>query len=145
MSDLPETASQEAARWLAFASDDLLSADTILAHQDRAFRNAAFLAQQAAEKAMKAVLIAHGLDVPRVHDLVVIARLLPVEVDGLDDGQLEELSGWAVEGRYPADLPDAPRDEALRMVESARSIVEAMSAMLADAEARPVADADEGP
>jgi HEPN domain-containing protein len=131
MSDLPDSPAEEAARWLTFASDDLMTADTILEHQDRAFRIASFLAQQAAEKALKAVLIEHTMDVPRVHDLVAIARLLPVAIEALDQAQLEELSGWAVEGRYPADLPEATRDEASRMVEAARSIVEAVRSRLA--------------
>jgi HEPN domain-containing protein len=53
MRGLPESSAEEAARWLTFASADLMTADTILKHQDRVFRVASFLAQQAAEKALK--------------------------------------------------------------------------------------------
>ncbi|MGH8896596.1 MAG: HEPN domain-containing protein [Egibacteraceae bacterium] len=85
----------------------------MLEHQNRVFRIAAFLAQQAAEKTLKAILVAHSLPVPKIHDLRVLAERLPVPADALDAVDLELLNDWAIAGRYPADLPDElPRDEA---------------------------------
>lgn len=123
MSEAPDSPAVEAKRWLALALDDILTAQTILGHQDRALRNAAFLAQQAAEKALKAVLIAHQLLVPRVHDLVALARLLPVPVTDLNEAALEELTEWATQGRYPADLPEAGKHEVARLVQLSMDVV----------------------
>ncbi|MGH8910112.1 MAG: HEPN domain-containing protein [Egibacteraceae bacterium] len=54
MSVQPDSPLVEACHWLELARDDLLSADTLLCHQERAWSVVAFLAQQCAEKALKA-------------------------------------------------------------------------------------------
>ncbi|MGH8884014.1 MAG: HEPN domain-containing protein [Egibacteraceae bacterium] len=101
MSVPPDQPADEARRWLRFAEDDLLSAHTVLEHQDVAFRIAGFLAQQAAEKALKAVLAAHDLPVPRVHNLRVLAARLPVPTVELNPDDLDLLNPWITAGRYP--------------------------------------------
>jgi HEPN domain-containing protein len=100
MSERRDTPLDEAARWLGLARDDLLSAATILAHQNRALRIVGFLSQQAAEKALKAVLAAHDLRVRKTHDLLALAASLPVRPDGIDDHELQRLTPWAEIGRY---------------------------------------------
>lgn len=85
------------------------------------------LAQQAAEKAVKALLIEKGIDFPRTHDVLRLVRLLP---EGLlpqqDEDEVDRLSGWAVAGRYPADLPDAVEDDADRALKTARAAFESV-------------------
>lgn len=65
----------EAHRWLATAEEDLLGATAMLERDDVAPRLACFLAQQAAEKALKARLIGRGIAFPRPHDLLALRAL----------------------------------------------------------------------
>jgi HEPN domain-containing protein len=132
--DLPGDVRAEAQRWLATAEEDLLGAMAMLERDDVAPRLACFLAQQAAEKALKARLIAHGIAFPRIHDLLALRALLPPETPaGLDDADLAGLSAWAVEARYPGDLPDATPADARTAVAGARAILVAARDELAGA------------
>ena len=62
--------------WLRHARSDLLLART---RKTRAllYAHLCFHAQQAAEKALKAVLLAHGIQVPRTHDMAFLIDQLP--------------------------------------------------------------------
>jgi HEPN domain-containing protein len=77
-----------------------------------------------AEKAVKTVLVARGIDFPRTHDVSRLVRLMP---EGLlpehDVEEFDRLSSWAVAGRYPADLRDAVRDDADRALDTARAVL----------------------
>jgi HEPN domain-containing protein len=85
---------------------------------------AGFLAQQAIEKAVKAVLIAHDISFERKHDIDYLCGL--IEDAGLD--LTPELSAavvltpWAVEFRYadPFDAPPLDRPKALETVVAVR-------------------------
>lgn len=57
-------------------------------------------AQQASEKALKALLVANGLPVPRTHSLAWLVALLPAVPQALREEELGELDPWAVEGHY---------------------------------------------
>ncbi len=100
----------------------------VAAHDEVPNRVAGFHAHLAAEKALKSLLIDRGVEVPRIHDLVGLHRLLP-ETDQarFDPNDLELLNPWTIEGRYPADLPDV--DDALleETLAAARRIVAAVS------------------
>ena len=53
------------------------------------------------------------MEIPRSHDLDLLKNLLPAGWDiktRFDD--LSELGFWAVESRYPSDLPEATGDDA---------------------------------
>ena len=65
----------ETARWLRYAGEDLITAETLLAQARIPPRQACWHAQQAAEKALKAVLIFLQIDFPRTHDLNVLRNL----------------------------------------------------------------------
>jgi HEPN domain-containing protein len=96
----------------------------MLQRDDVAPRLGCFLAQQAAEKAIKARLIHQGTPFPRVHDLIALRGLLLRDAQfTLDDDELTELSAWAVEARYPSDMPEATASEARRAVDAARLVV----------------------
>lgn len=132
MSARPEGADAAAVRWLELARDDLLSARTILAYQDRAFRVAGFHAQQAAEKALKSLYVVSNREVPRIHDLVALHAALRKRVQGVDDAKLDELTPWAIVGRYAADLPEADHALATTLVEIAEGVLEAVTERLSE-------------
>ncbi len=67
----------EAERWLAYAESDLRAARALLDDPDHFPRQVCFLSQQAAEKALKAVLVLANVDFPRSHDLDYLRDLVP--------------------------------------------------------------------
>jgi HEPN domain-containing protein len=117
-----------ASRWRREASEELRAAEVVAVHDEVPARVAGFHAHLAAEKALKSLLIARGVEVPRIHDLIGLHRLLPaVDQARFDPADLEMLNPWGIEGRYPADLPDvadALLDETLA---AARRVLEAVS------------------
>ena len=86
---------------------------------------ACFHAQQAAEKALKALFESVALPVPRTHDLVVLLDHLE-SARVLDPQPLREaalvLSAYAVDARYPGF--EADPDEAREAVRLAAAVLE---------------------
>ena len=94
-------------------------------------RGACIWAHQAAEKAIKALLIARNIDPPKLHDLDRLAAQLPDrDSSAFDEVDLPELTRWAIEGRYPADLDEATTIDAVRSIALARSVVAATVARI---------------
>ncbi|MBI2843137.1 MAG: HEPN domain-containing protein [Armatimonadetes bacterium] len=116
-----ELTMQETARWLRFAKEDL---DGATHRQSGVPRHSCLLAQQSAEKAIKSILAFLDLRIPKSHDLDMLKNLLPDEWEikrRFDD--LSELTFWAVESRYPGDLPEATTDDAKAAVLLAEEIL----------------------
>ena len=113
----------EARRWLRYAREDLSAAEAMLGRDDAFPRHICWLAQQAAEKAIKAALIFAEIDFPYRHDLDLLRDLLP---DGwrtkTAHPDLAELTQWAVEARYPSDMPDIVEADAQNAVQQARGV-----------------------
>ena len=124
-------AEAEARRWLDYDHSDLAAAQALLEQPDSFPRQVCFLAQQAAEKALKAALVLAGADVPRSHDLDALRNLLP---EGwrtkAEHPDLAALSIWAVDARYPSDNPDAVQSDAQFAVAEAQAIWEAIRSEL---------------
>ena len=122
---------EEASRWLRYAQEDLAAAETMLAQRDAIPRHVCWLAQQAAEKAVKAVLVFLQIDFPRSHDLDALRNLIP---DGWqlkrDHPDLAALTEWAVEARYPGEWPDAVEKDARLAVEQGRAVLNSVDADL---------------
>ena len=68
---------RDAGTWLRYAREDLETAERMLEGQGFALRWACYLAQQAVEKALKAVLVAEQIRFPYTHDLENLRDLLP--------------------------------------------------------------------
>jgi len=115
--------------WLRAARRDLERAERSLSWDDRA---AAFWAQQAAEKALKAVLLAFKGGFPRTHS---IRRLFEELGSGLGLGEEELWSAYELAQFYSLsrcpDIVEGLPDEAIsrgtaeRAVRAARRVVEA--------------------
>ena len=119
----------EARRWLRFATEDIDVAQRLLAVDESSPRHACFLAQQAAEKALKAALVLEGMDFPFRHDLDALRNLLPdtwsVRSTHPDLAQLTE---WSVEARYPGDWQEATATDAEQAVSQARGVYNSIAA-----------------
>lgn len=108
---------------MRFAREDLEAARLFLSRPDIAPRHACFLAQQSAEKAIKAALLFEQVDFPYAHDLEMLRTLIPrdwlvatVPVD------IVELTDWAVASRYPGRRSDPTVDHAIRAVTLAADV-----------------------
>lgn len=113
--------------WIDDAESDLLAARRLL--DPACTRHACFLAQQAAEKALKALLLKTQGAVPRTHDLKALADRVRVLDPTLPDRTLEvaSLNPHYTIARYPdARAPNtaAPTvDEATAAVRFAELLV----------------------
>jgi HEPN domain-containing protein len=118
--------------WLAKAATDLLVCGRLLV-EGAAFSEAvAFHAQQAAEKSLKALLVARQLEFPKTHD---IERLL--ELVALGDGPLAEaladaaeLTPYGVEYRYPGEYAPVAAEAANACVSLARKVYDEIARRL---------------
>lgn len=97
-------------RLLAKSAQDEYVLDRLLADENAPGEVFGFHAQQAAEKLLKAALVASGMDYPRTHRLVELLDLLrskAVEVP-LSFDELRHLTPFAVEFRYDVSLDEDP-------------------------------------
>ncbi len=118
--------------WLAKAEQDLLAGDLILKGAMPSYEAVSFHAQQAAEKALKALLIRHQVEFSKTHDLGELLRLAEPVASGLTEklGAAEALTLYAVDARYPTEKPAVGRDEAARDLAVARRVLETVRELL---------------
>ena len=121
----------ESKGWLEYAQTDLRAAQTLLNSGEFFTRQICFLAQQTAEKAIKAILVFEEVNFPKSHDLDRLRDMIP---NGWKFKKifpdLAELTIWAVESRYPGDTPDVVEYEALQTLHLAESVFDAVKAEL---------------
>lgn len=113
-------AREEALRLLRLAHRDQTTLILLARILEAPMASLGFHAQQAVEKALKAVSVSRGIETRRTHDLVALAQVL------LDDGgvtpftldQVRQLNPFAVEYRYDDELESGLlRDELTELVE----------------------------
>jgi uncharacterized protein len=114
---------EETHRWLRLAREDLVTAN-LLANSDEATpRQACFYAQQAAEKALKAVLVYLQIDFSKTHNLDQLRDLVPAGWPlKQDHPALEDLTDWVIKGRYLGDWPEPTHVDARGAVAKARAL-----------------------
>jgi HEPN domain-containing protein len=115
----------------------LAVAELILRSELSARWVACFHAQQAAGKALKALLVARGIDFPDTHALEVLVDLLGRDGELFDRRKLIELSAWAVVGRYPDITVDPTVAQATHVVASARSALATARSQLSNSLTEP--------
>jgi HEPN domain-containing protein len=107
--------------WLRHARSDLAAARARVS-DDQLLEHLCFHAQQAAEKALKAVLLAAGVGFPRTHDIQALLSLLPPEVAApVAVRSAPTLTPYAVEFRYPGlaePVDESEHREALRLADA---------------------------
>ncbi len=119
--------------WMRKAEGDLRAAEHLLALEQQDYFTAAFHAQQAAEKLLKAFLVRHQVPFGKTHDIQEL-----VDLAGTRDASLKRelasagaLTPFGVEFRYPGDqVADLPTAE--HAVEEARRVRAAVLEHLQD-------------
>lgn len=91
--------------WLTHAKSDLKLAKIVREKEDVEIldEQICFHAQQAAEKALKAVLLFHEISFPFIHDLATMIRLLKDNNISVPEELMDviTLTPYAIETRYP--------------------------------------------
>ena len=84
-----------------------------------------FDAQQAAEKAIKALLIKRGIDFPYVHDMSRLLSLLKEAGEAIPDavGQARRLTQFATITRYPGIDQQVTEQQYAKAIEIAEAVV----------------------
>jgi HEPN domain-containing protein len=124
-----------AREWVVKAEHDLATARQALEiEEDRPSDTIAYLAQQCAEKYLKALLVSRGIDFPRTHDLTVLATIAREDAGlAVETGDVKVVSRYAVEARYPGDWEPVLEDDAVEAVDTVLKVREAVRAVLPEA------------
>jgi HEPN domain-containing protein len=85
----------------------------------------AFHAQQAAEKALKALLIQHQIEFPRTHVIALLLNLCELAGHQVPEQLLDalDLTRYAVAARYPSDEDPVTRDQAREATLTASNVL----------------------
>ena len=109
--------------WLRRARANLIRAKADRDLAGALYEDLCFDAQQAAEKAIKAVLVSQGVDFPKTHslaDLLTIAADAGLTVpDGMRDAP--RLTRYAVETRYPGPWEELTREDYQQAIDLAEA------------------------
>lgn len=111
--------------WLKKADHDLITARQTLALPDGPTDTPCFHAQQAVEKALKALLTVRQITFPKIHDLVRLLDIITPTFPAMESYReaFSELSEYSVEVRYPDDWFEPSRDDAEKALLVAEKIV----------------------
>lgn len=113
---------QAAVEWIRRARGNLARAKQ--PKPEEAFwEDLCFDAQQAAEKAVKAVLVLRGIDFPRAHDIAELFALFGEGEVPDDLWQADSLTEYAIVTRYPGARP-ASEEEYRRAVVLAERVMQ---------------------
>jgi HEPN domain-containing protein len=109
--------------WLRHARSDLELA-RVSRPFEVLFEGLCFHAQQAAEKALKAVLIARGVSPPKTHNIRTLLDLLPRDVIPPQEvDSAASLTDYAVTSRYPGDFESVDEEEYKEAVRLAETVL----------------------
>lgn len=121
---LDEKLKQAASQWMRRAKSNLARAKQAKL-DEVVWEDLCFDAQQAAEKALKAILVVHNVDFPKTHEVAELLRL--VEQCGIEvQDELWEahvLAKYAVETRYPGPAESITEEEYRQAVALADRVV----------------------
>lgn len=109
--------------WFEKARKDLPCAEIDLAAEPPAPEDALYHCQQAAEKALKGLLVWHDQPFPKTHDLGKLGQQA-VEVDPTLDPLIDEVVGftkYAWMFRYPGDVEEPSVTDAAEVLHKVRS------------------------
>jgi len=120
--DLPDLTSP--AEWLRRARSNLTRAKAGRPTPEVLYEDLCFDAQQAVEKAIKAVLISKGVPFPKTHAIAELLTLLAPRIQVPDDiRSASALTRYAVEARYPGLSERVTESDYLEAVSGAERVV----------------------
>ncbi len=119
--------------WLRYVESDLQIAEMV-PPSGVLLEHLCFHAQQAAEKAIKRVLITHDVVPPKTHDIERLFDLASESVGPVPERlrAASSLTAYAVLTRSPADFGELDEEEWAEMVARARAVVVWARELVAD-------------
>lgn len=72
-------------------------------------------------------MIHTGIEPPKLHNLNALLDLIPASWRVHEHEDLEELTFWAVDSRYPSAADDASPEDAQHAINTARGVHEAVA------------------
>lgn len=120
---LENSAKKSYQEWFQKAEEDE-QAGRVIIKNGTFFAPACFHFQQMAEKYLKGLLVFYNKKFPKTHDLIHLETLLMDKVSEIKElhNDLEILSRYYIETRYPGDYPQFPQKDAEEALYSAESI-----------------------
>jgi len=111
--------------WLQRARSDLQLGRAALNTRGVLPEDAAFHAQQCAEKALKALLLHNEISFPKTHAIEVLLDLLKAQGTKIPKGvdAAFELSEYAIQTRYPGEWEPVTKVEARKSIERAALVL----------------------
>lgn len=116
--------------WLRKATEDEEAARVLLREGPPA--PACFHTQQMAEKLLKALVIQHTHELPKVHDLVSLAGMANTDLTAVKV-DIQRLNRYYVEPRYPGDFPEFSRPECAEALQAALRVKDVVLRELGEA------------
>ena len=95
--------SKFAIEWLKASLDDLMTIECII-NLEHLTHIVAFHSQQSIEKSLKALIEEYKIDIPKIHKLVKLQKILKDKISLNNDDILEQLDELYIESRYPGDI-----------------------------------------
>lgn len=108
--------------WVQKGEEDWVAAIALLRRKKPFTSIICFHLQQSAEKYLKAILVLKGSPFPKTHDLTALSKMCEENgvLIGMDEDNLDILSGYAVATRYPGAEP--PLDDTRDAVQTTKVI-----------------------
>ena len=119
-------------QWVQKADQDMRAAQSLLADDPPLLYPSCFHSQQAAEKYLKALLVHNQADFPKTHDIQQILDLVESRHPALAHSLQSVIvpTEYAVDARYPSDLPEPDSDEAKASLALAEKVRDAVMRVL---------------
>ncbi len=113
------------AEWLLRANSSLRAARAVLGLPGILYEEVCFHAQQAAEKALKSILVSRKSPFPKTHEIGALLTLVVQSGTPVPDNlhSVERLSRFAIETRYPGVFERVTQEECAHALEMAERVV----------------------
>jgi HEPN domain-containing protein len=119
--------------WLAKADEDFKFAKINLEEDNKFHPQICFHFQQAAEKYLKAFIVAYDLEFEKIHNLIILLKICSKKEPSLLSlmDQCELLNTAYIDSRYPVHWPiDYSKEKTSEMQRAAEKIAEAIRKVL---------------
>jgi HEPN domain-containing protein len=123
---------QDTTSWFLKAKSDITAAECLIESKSLLSEQAAFQCQQATEKAIKGFLFWHGKSIVKTHDLKNLCKEC-IAIDAQLEPLLKQttvLTQFAVDYRYPGQLPRPTEAEVRGYIKLSSDVVEALLSRL---------------
>lgn len=126
---------EEIGKWIFLANGDLKSAEDLIMSREPVLISVCFHCQQAVEKYLKAYLFSYNINLKKTHNIYELLNCC-IEIDKefelLEKEQVDKLTIYAVEIRYPDDFYIPTIEEAKEAIGLAKKTKDFVIAKLKD-------------